>query len=60
MRLLLVEDDGMVASSIKLGLSDVSYAVDWVGSAERALEVTKSETFDLAVVDVGLPAMCCS
>jgi len=57
MRLLLVEDDVMVASGIKLGLSDAGYAVDWVGSAERALEVTKSEAFDLAVVDIGLPLM---
>lgn len=57
MRLLLVEDDVMVASGIKLGLSDAGYAVDWVGSAERALEVTRAEAFDLAVVDVGLPRM---
>jgi two-component system OmpR family response regulator len=57
MRLLLVEDDVMVASGIKLGLSDAGYAVDWVGSAERALEVTAVETFDIAVVDIGLPGM---
>lgn len=57
MRLLLVEDDVMVASGIKLGLANAGYAVDWVGSAERALEVTKAETFDLAVIDIGLPSM---
>lgn len=57
MRLLLVEDDVMVASGIKLGLSDAGYAVDWVGSAERALEVTARESFDLAVIDIGLPHM---
>ena len=57
MRLLLVEDDVMVASGIKLGLSDAGYAVDWVGSAERALEVTQSESFDIAVIDIGLPHM---
>ncbi len=57
MRLLLVEDDVMVASGIKLGLTDAGYAVDWVGSAERALEVTQAETFDIAVVDIGLPQM---
>ncbi|MES2952557.1 MAG: response regulator transcription factor [Pseudomonadota bacterium] len=57
MRLLLVEDDVMVASGIKLGLAGAGYAVDWVGSAERALEVTRSETFDLAVIDIGLPGM---
>jgi DNA-binding response OmpR family regulator len=57
MRLLLVEDDVLVASGIKLGLSDAGYAVDWVGSAERALEVSLSETFDIAVIDIGLPQM---
>ena len=57
MRLLLVEDDVMVASGIKLGLSDAGYAVDWVGSAERAIEVMATETFDAAVIDIGLPRM---
>ena len=57
MRLLLVEDDVMVASGIKLGLSDAGYAVDWVGNAERALEVTQAEAFDIAVIDIGLPTM---
>ncbi len=57
MRLLLVEDDVMVASGIKLGLSDAGYAVDWVGSAERALEVTARESFDLALIDIGLPGV---
>jgi DNA-binding response OmpR family regulator len=57
MRLLLVEDDVMVASGIKLGLADAGYAVDWVGSAERAEEVLRTENFDLAIVDIGLPRM---
>jgi DNA-binding response OmpR family regulator len=57
MRLLLVEDDVMVASGIKLGLSDAGYAVDWVGSAERALDVTRTDSFDVAVIDIGLPNM---
>lgn len=57
MRLLLVEDDLMVASGIKLGLTDAGYAVDWVGSGERAEEVLKKETFDAAIVDIGLPNM---
>ena len=47
----------MVASGIKLGLCDAGYAVDWVGSAERALEVLRTESFDIAVIDIGLPAM---
>lgn len=57
MRLLLVEDDLMVASGIKLGLGDAGYAVDWVSNAERALEVTRAESFDVAIIDLGLPGM---
>lgn len=45
----------MVASGIKLGLCDAGYAVDWVSSAERAEEVVAAETFDAAIIDIGLP-----
>jgi DNA-binding response OmpR family regulator len=55
MRLLLVEDDVLVASGIKLGLCGAGYAVDWVGSAERALEVLATDSFDAAIIDIGLP-----
>ena len=57
MRLLLVEDDVMVASGIKLGLTNAGYTVDWVGSAERAEQALDGESFDLAIVDIGLPAV---
>ncbi len=57
MRLLLVEDDVMLASGIKLGLCGAGYAVDWVGSGERAEEVLRTERFDAAVIDIGLPGM---
>ena len=57
MRALLVEDDVLVASGIKLGLVQAGYAVDWAGSAERALDLLAQGAFDIAVVDLGLPAM---
>ncbi|MFM6986396.1 MAG: response regulator [Hydrogenophaga sp.] len=57
MRLLLVEDDVMVASGIKLGLCNAGYTVDRVGSAERAEQAMETESFDLAIVDIGLPGM---
>jgi len=57
MRLLLVEDDVMVASGIKLGLCNAGYTVDWVGSAERAEQALERESFDLAIVDIGLPGV---
>ena len=57
MRLLLVEDDVMVASGMKLGLCDAGYTVDWVGSGERAEQALDKDSFDLAIVDIGLPGM---
>jgi two-component system, OmpR family, response regulator len=57
LRLLLVEDDVMVASGVKLGLSGAGYAVDWVGSGEKALEALEREAFDAAIIDLGLPRM---
>jgi DNA-binding response OmpR family regulator len=57
MRLLLVEDDVMVASGIKLGLTNAGYTVDWVGSAERAVQALERDSFDLAIVDIGLPGL---
>src|SRR5215212_3599191 len=47
----------MVASGIKLGLTGAGYAVDWVGSGERAEEVLRTEVFDAAIIDIGLPHM---
>ena len=57
MRLLLVEDDVMVASGMKLGLTDAGYTVDWVGSGERAEQALERDSFDLAIVDIGLPGL---
>ena len=55
MRLLLVEDDDLVADAIVRGLTAASYAVHRVSSAEAALAAIASEEFALAVIDVGLP-----
>lgn len=55
MRILVVEDDALVADAIRRGLGEAGYAVDHVESAERAGTALSSESFDLAVVDIGLP-----
>ena len=56
MRILLVEDDGLVADAIVRGLSQAGFTVDHAGSAELARIVLRTEHFDLAVIDIGLPA----
>lgn len=57
MRILVVEDDRLVAGSIVLGLSRAGFTVDHVSSAEMAASALRNERFDLAVVDLGLPGM---
>jgi DNA-binding response OmpR family regulator len=54
-RLLLVEDDDLVADAILRGLAAASYAVHRVSSAEAAQAAIAGEEFALAVIDVGLP-----
>jgi DNA-binding response OmpR family regulator len=55
MRLLIVEDDDIVADAIARGLNAAKYAVHRVNSAEAAQYALADEEFALAVIDVGLP-----
>jgi len=55
MRVLVVEDDRVVGDAVQRALSLEGFAVDHVESAERAKAALHAESFDLAVVDIGLP-----
>jgi len=55
MRLLIVEDDEIVADAVARGLAAASYEVARASSAETALALIAASHFDLAVVDIGLP-----
>jgi DNA-binding response OmpR family regulator len=54
-RLLIVEDDDIVADAIHRGLTAANYAVLRVTSAEAAQAALADEEFAMAVIDVGLP-----
>jgi len=56
MRLLLVEDDARIARFVAKGLREQSYAVDVAGSGEEALYQAAINTYDLAILDVMIPA----
>lgn len=55
MRVLIVEDDPMLAQSLKQGLNQAGFTVDVAPSAEEAAGMVDNETFDVALVDIGLP-----
>ena len=59
MRLLLVEDDAMIGDSVRAGLRQDGFAIDWVrdgAAAESALAIAQDrEAYDLVLLDLGLP-----
>src|SRR6516165_6903630 len=55
MRILLVEDDALLADAIGRGLSLQGFAVDHAATASFARHALSSEHFDLAILDLGLP-----
>jgi two-component system response regulator QseB len=57
MRLLLVEDDEMLGKAVKAGLRQGGYTVDWVSDGESAMSALANDSFDVVVLDIGLPDM---
>jgi two-component system, OmpR family, response regulator len=55
MRVLLVEDDKMIGAALVDALKDAAYAVDWVRDGALAVEALAGETYDLLLLDLGLP-----
>ena len=55
MRILLIEDDKMIGAAIEQALKDAAYAVDWVTNGEEAIHAVDSETYELILLDLGLP-----
>jgi DNA-binding response OmpR family regulator len=54
-RVLLVEDDTMIARGLETALRQASYAVDWMPDGQQASSALRTSTFDLVLLDLGLP-----
>ena len=54
-RLLLVEDDESLGETLHERLQKEGYHAKWVATARAASEAISNETFDLIILDVGLP-----
>jgi len=55
MRVLLIEDDEILGDGLKAGVEQTGYVVDWVRDGDAAQRAFERETYDLAVLDLGLP-----
>lgn len=57
MRVLLIEDDLMIAEAVAQALRDAAYAVDAVHDGQSALIPLAAEHYDIVLLDLGLPQM---
>lgn len=55
MRLLLVEDDTMIGESVREGLRQDGFAVDWVKDGLAAELALNAGVYELMLLDLGLP-----
>ena len=55
MRVLLVEDDAMIAQGLQTALRQGGFAVDWMRDGKSAAAALKTSAFDVALLDLGLP-----
>lgn len=54
--MLLVEDDRMIGESVRAALHQEGNAVDWVRDGRAAAASLATESFDMVLLDLGLPA----
>lgn len=57
MRILLVEDDKVLADALSRAMQQSAHAVDAVDTGELADAALASHSYDLVVLDIGLPGM---
>ena len=57
MRILIAEDDQVLADGLLRSLRSSGYAVDQVSSGSEADAALASHEFDMVILDLGLPKM---
>lgn len=55
MKILVVEDDALIASGLQLALAKLHHRVEWSAEGRQAQRLLTTEDFDLVILDLGLP-----
>ncbi|HEY3901684.1 MAG TPA: response regulator transcription factor [Chthoniobacter sp.] len=55
MKILVVEDDSVIADHVARGLRRAGYAVDWTGNGLSGETMVRAAIYDAAIVDLMLP-----
>lgn len=56
MKILLIEDDRMIGWSLRRGLIDEGFTVDWLDDGDAAVVICAEQSYDAAILDLGLPS----
>ena len=57
MRILLVEDESHLAAQLRQTLEEAGYVVDTAGNGRDAWQLGGEQTYDVVVLDLGLPVL---
>jgi two-component system response regulator QseB len=56
LKILLIEDDHMISWSLRRGLIDEGFTVDWLDDGDAAVVICAEQSYDAAILDLGLPS----
>jgi two-component system response regulator QseB len=56
LKILLIEDDRMIGWSLRRGLVDEGFTVDWLDDGDAAVVICAEQSYDAAILDLGLPS----
>jgi two-component system OmpR family response regulator len=57
MKLLLIEDDQVIANFVIKGLNEAGFSVDHMNDGQAGLNAALQENYDLAIIDIMLPKL---
>ena len=57
MRILIAEDDAIIADGLSRSLRQAGYAVDWAANGLDADTALMTVDYDLLILDLGLPKL---
>jgi two-component system OmpR family response regulator len=57
MKILVVEDESTLSRQLSRALTDAGYVVDCAGHGERGDFLARTEQYDAAIIDLGLPGI---
>ena len=55
MRILVIEDDGVLGEAVREHVASLGYGVDWMKRLDDAREALASVTYELVLMDLNLP-----